>query len=265
MTSPVYALVAAAGRGRRFGAPEPKQYQRIAGKTLLYFAVRALARHPRIAQLFVVLAPDDGSFRRFDWGEFGARLEPLYCGGASRAASVYNGLLAARDAIGGSDWVVVHDAARPCLGHEELERLFAEVGEDDAGGLLALPVADTLKRGDAEGRVVATEPRNGLWVAQTPQMFRYGVLLEALRAGDLARLTDEARAVEALGLKPRLVLGSALNLKVTYPEDLALAELILRSREGASVKKARAGRAEGERTRPERETGKNRNRGSKSA
>ena len=160
------------------------------------------------SQVFVVLAQGDEHFGRCDWREFGAKLEPLYCGGESRAASVFNGLLAARDTITASDWVLVHDAVRPCLGREELDRLFVELGEEDTGGLLAVPVADTLKRANRESRVAHTEPRDNLWLAQTPQMFRYRLLIEALRATDPALTTDEASAIEALGLKPRLVMGS---------------------------------------------------------
>jgi 2-C-methyl-D-erythritol 4-phosphate cytidylyltransferase len=213
------------------GVPTPKQYLEIAGRPLLYHALAALARHPRIEQTFVVLAPGDARFPARGWRELGAKVTPLYCGGETRAASVFNGLLAARDAIGSGDWVLVHDAARPCLGREELDRLFGELEADETGGLLAVPVADTLKRANRDARVAGTEPRDNLWLAQTPQMFRYRVLLEALRAADPAAVTDEARAVEALGLKPRLVMGDTRNIKVTYPEDLALAELILRSRQ----------------------------------
>lgn len=227
---PAYALIPAAGVGARMGCAAPKQYLEIAGRPLLSYAVRAMARHPAIARVFVVLAPDDAYFRRLDWEEFGARLAPLYCGGATRAASVLNGLLAARDAIGAQEWVLVHDAVRPCLGRPELDRLFSEIGDDDTGGLLALPVADTVKRADRDSRVSRTEPRDSLWLAQTPQMFRYRVLLEALRGADPASVTDEASAIERVGLKPRLVMGDARNIKVTYPQDLALAEQILNSR-----------------------------------
>src|SRR5688572_5729610 len=228
-----YALLPAAGSGSRMGVPMPKQYLEIAGRPLLYHALSALARHPRIEQAFVVLAPGDGRFPAGGWRELGAKVTALYCGGETRAASVFNGLLAARDAIAGADWVLVHDAARPCLGREELDRLFGELETDDTGGLLAVPVADTLKRANRDARVAGTEPRDNLWLAQTPQMFRYRVLVEALRAADPAVVTDEARAIETLGLKPRLVMGDTRNIKVTYPEDLALAELILRSREPA--------------------------------
>ncbi|HXF65578.1 MAG TPA: 2-C-methyl-D-erythritol 4-phosphate cytidylyltransferase [Burkholderiales bacterium] len=229
-----YALVPAAGAGSRLNAALPKPYVQIAGRPLLYFALGALAAHPRIEQVFVVLAPGDRHYARHDWSEFGAKVEPLYCGGETRAASVFNGLLAVRDAVSGPDWVLVHDAARPCLARAELDRLFAEAGEDETGGLLALPVADTVKRAGSEARVAATEPRDNLWLAQTPQMFRYRLLVEALARAAEQAVTDEAAAVERMGLKPRLVMGSTLNLKVTFPEDLALAELVLRSRRGGA-------------------------------
>jgi 2-C-methyl-D-erythritol 4-phosphate cytidylyltransferase len=125
------------------------------------------------------------------------------------------------------DWVLVHDAARPCLARADVDRLISAVGEDENGGILAVPLADTLKRADDQQRIAATEPRERLWLAQTPQMFRHGTLLRAL--GGAAVVTDEAAAVEALGLKPRLVPGSLRNLKVTYPEDVALASLVLGS------------------------------------
>lgn len=210
------------------GRQVPKQYLELAGRPLLYHAIARLCAQPALEQVFVVLAQDDAHFAHCDWSEFSFKLAPLYCGGETRAASVFNGLLAVRDAVASSDWVLVHDAARPCLGNAELARLMSEAGEDATGGLLAVPVADTLKRANREGRVVQTEPRDHLWCAQTPQMFRYRLLLEALRATDHALVTDEASAVESLGLKPRLVTGDARNIKVTHPSDLALAELILR-------------------------------------
>ena len=225
----------------------PKQYLTVAGRPLLYHSLVALARDPRVEQVFVVLAQGDDHFRRHDWRELGARVEPLYCGGETRAASVFNGLLAARDSIAASDWVLVHDAARPCLGREELDRLFGELEVDETGGLLAVPVADTLKRGNRESRVAATEPRDNLWLAQTPQMFRYRLLIEALRAADPAVVTDEASAIEGLGLKPKLVMGDTRNIKVTFAEDLVLAELILGSYQRSAVsvqpKRARSGGA----------------------
>ena len=222
------ALVPAAGSGTRMGAETPKQYLEIGGRPLLYHAVRQLAANPIIERVLVVLAPGDRRFSAIRWEGIEDRIEPLYCGGAERCATVFNGLLAARDAVEGDDWVLVHDAARPCVTAAALQRLIDEVGEDEAGGLLALPVADTLKRANGEDRIATTVSRESLWQAQTPQMFRYGLLLEALRRTAKDPVTDEAGAIERIGLKPRLVMGEARNLKITYPEDLELARLIVR-------------------------------------
>ena len=209
----------------------PKQFQPLAGKPLLWHALRALDITP-IEMIFVVLAKDDRQFRAHDWSAFSGRIQPLYCGGATRAESVHNGLIAAMAGIDADDWVLVHDAARPCLPRADLERLIAECQGDAIGGILALPVAETVKRvaKDETGvaRVARSEDRSQLWLAQTPQMFRVGLLAQALRAAQ-GEVTDEAGAVERLGLQPRLVLGSRRNIKVTYAEDLAIAEAILRS------------------------------------
>ncbi len=142
-------------------------------------------------------------------------------------AAGLNGLIAAASAVDPNDWILVHDAARPLVGKPELRRLIDETASDAVGGILAIPVVDTVKRADDERRIVATESREGLWRAQTPQMFRHGMLLRALR--EVEHVTDEASAVERLGYKPRLVEGSARNLKVTLPSDLAIAEAIFRS------------------------------------
>ncbi|MFZ2267057.1 MAG: 2-C-methyl-D-erythritol 4-phosphate cytidylyltransferase [Azonexus sp.] len=223
-----YAIVPAAGSGSRFGAEMPKQYLDLLGRPLIYHTLAALTACPEIDRVWVVLSPDDTWWSRYDWSELGAKLETLRCGGATRADSVNNGLRAAAMVAADDDWVLVHDAARPCLSAAMLAGLFNELANDPVGGILAVPVADTLKRADAEQRVAATEPRDGLWQAQTPQMFRYGRLLEALEK--CREVTDEAGAVEALGLKPKLVRGDSTNLKVTYPTDLALAAMILRGR-----------------------------------
>lgn len=225
-----FALIPAAGSGMRMGAGTPKQYAPLAGKPLLQHAVQVLCAHPRIEQVFVVLSPGDERFGACDWSACGDRVSALFCGGETRAASVFNGLLAVNDAIDGIDWVLVHDAARPCLRTGDIDRLIAEVGDSEVGGLLGVPVADTLKRANADREAVHTEARENLWRAQTPQMFRYRVLIEALRRADIAAVTDESSAVEQTGARPKLVPGSATNLKVTYPEDLALAELILKNR-----------------------------------
>ena len=222
-----FGLIPAAGTGLRFGEALPKQYQRLCGRPMLEHAVRALARASAIQKIYVVLAPDDEHFRTCAWDGIDAQVVALYCGGATRAASVFNGLIAVRGAVDDRDWLLVHDAARPCLTHQELTRLLADVGDDEVGGLLASPVSDTLKCADAQGRANATVPRENLWRALTPQMFRYRLLVEALHAADHTRITDEAAAIEALGLKPRLVPGAATNLKVTYPEDLLIARAII--------------------------------------
>jgi len=220
-----FGLIPAAGAGERMGEGMPKQYLELLGRPMLYHSVKALLADPRIATVFVVLAPDDHAFKRHPWGEFGERIAPLYCGGATRRDSVLNGLIAASSAVEPEDWMLVHDAARPCLGERELQRLLDALSADEVGGILAVPVADTLKRAGPAGRIRTTEPRGDLWQAQTPQMFRHDLLLQAL--GRSGIVTDEAGAIEALGLKPKLVRGSTMNMKVTYAEDLPLAQAIL--------------------------------------
>jgi len=221
--------VRAARAGERAAAEHPKQYLPLAGKPMLWHAVRAVCCAP-VETVFVVLAAGDEDFKRHDWSAFGGKLSPLYCGGDSRRDSVYNGLVAMAGALSPDDWVLVHDAARPCLARNDLESLIKEASTDEIGGILALPVTDTLKKAakDEAGvqRVAGTEDRAQLWQAQTPQMFRLGLLARALREAKGA-VTDEASAVEQLGLRPRLVAGSRDNLKVTWPEDFALAESIL--------------------------------------
>ena len=223
-----YAIVPAAGSGARFGSEVPKQYLELAGKPLIYHTVKALCRCPRIERVWVILSPGDDWWQAYDWTGLGPKLGALFCGGASRGESVINGLAAIAGEVADDDWVLVHDAARPCLSQPMLDSLFDQLADDPVGGILAVPVADTLKRADGQQRVAATESRAGRWQAQTPQMFRYRLLREAL-AGNVA-LTDEAGAIEAAGLSPRLVRADASNLKVTFPADLRLAELILQGR-----------------------------------
>jgi len=223
-----FAIVPAAGSGSRFGAEKPKQYLSLLGRPLIHHTLAALVACPEIERVWVVLSPDDAEWSRHDWSDLGAKLETVRCGGATRADSVGNGLRAAAMVAADDDWVLVHDAARPCLSADMLAALLRELADDPVGGILAVPVADTLKRADAEQRIAATEPRDGLWQAQTPQMFRYGRLAEALE--NCRAVTDEAGAIEAMGLKPKLVKGDSTNLKVTFPADLALAAMILRGR-----------------------------------
>ncbi|MGG1943390.1 2-C-methyl-D-erythritol 4-phosphate cytidylyltransferase [Trinickia sp. NRRL B-1857] len=230
MTSRFFALIPCAGTGSRSGAPMPKQYRSVAGRELLHFTLAAFDACPELAQTLVVISPDD---THFDAGRFAPlRFDVRRCGGASRQASVRNGLDALGEmGAGDDDWVLVHDAARPGITPELIRSLISALADDAVGGIMALPVADTLKRVDAASgdRIARTEARNGLWQAQTPQMFRIGMLREAIARAerDGHDLTDEASAIEWLGHAPRLVQGSLRNFKVTYPEDFALAEAIL--------------------------------------
>ncbi len=221
------ALVPAAGSGSRFGAALPKQYTDLAGQPLLRHAIARLASHPSIDRVVVVLSPDDTRFDALDLAGLRPIIEARRCGGDTRAASVLAGLRSLAGQVTPDDWILVHDAARPCLPDSVIDRLVATLADDAVGGIAALPVADTLKRADADARIETTVARSGLWAAQTPQMFRYGVLLDALEHADLDQVTDEAGAVEARGLSPRLVEGDPANLKVTYPRDLQLAAQLL--------------------------------------
>ena len=225
MSDQLFGLIPAAGAGERMGRDKPKQYLPLSGHPMLYHSVNALLASGRIDTVFVILAAGDGEFRRHDWSEFGERIAPLYCGGVTRHESVLNGLIAVSAIVQPEDWMLVHDAARPCLSQTELLRLLDTLADDDVGGILAVPVSDTLKRADADGQIQATEARDHLWRAQTPQMFRHGLLLQAMSR--TAKVTDEAGALEAFGLKPKLVQGGSGNLKVTYAEDLQLAQFIL--------------------------------------
>ena len=225
-----YALIPAAGSGSRMGGNVEKQYLPLNAVPMIAHAMMVLAREPRIARIFVVLSPTDKRWNNYAWQGWEERIEVLRCGGATRAETVLNGLQTMAAMCAADDWVLVHDAARPCLPDDMLGKLLDEVADDPVGGLLAVPVADTLKRAARElasgVRSESTVPRAGLWQAQTPQMFRHGTLVEALRAAG-SDMTDEASAIEQLGLQPRLVESDSRNLKVTYPQDLELAGLIL--------------------------------------
>lgn len=226
------ALIPAAGSGSRMGHELPKQYLSLNQQPMIYHAINTLWQSRLITRILVILAPGDLEWFKYDWSQFSEKLTILSCGGITRAESVLNGLIAAKqnDLVQSDDWILVHDAARPCLTSTQLENLIRELAEDEVGGLLAVPVADTLKRSNAGHRIIQTESRENLWQAQTPQMFRYDLLTQALHNAANANITDDASAIEALGLHPRLVLSDAYNFKVTYPQDLALAELILQER-----------------------------------
>jgi 2-C-methyl-D-erythritol 4-phosphate cytidylyltransferase len=242
-----FALVPAAGVGSRSGADRPKQYVPLAGRAMIAHTLAALAGVPRIEATLVVLSDEDNQFDTAVPGFEGDRGWVARCGGATRAETVANGLQVLRErGVQPHDWVLVHDAARCLIRPEWIERLIEACDPDEVGGLLALPVADTLKDGcsdaganasadasananAASARVAGTVDRRGKWAAQTPQMFRWGLLAPALAQG-VDGITDEASAVEALGHRPLLVEASMENFKVTYPADFALAERLLRSR-----------------------------------
>ncbi|MGQ5523372.1 2-C-methyl-D-erythritol 4-phosphate cytidylyltransferase [Chitinimonas sp. PSY-7] len=228
------ALLPAAGSGSRMTADRPKQYLPLLGKPLLFHTLLALADTPEIDQVVLVLSPEDTGFDAALTGidldsELSGKLTVLRCGGDSRAETVRNGLTAIASNLATDDWVLVHDAARPCLRSTIVSKLIVSLRDDPVGGLLAVPIADTLKRADSAERIAATVPRDALWRAQTPQMFRHGMLLAALQTGADGSITDEASAIEAQGLAPRLVMGDERNIKVTYPTDLALAALYLQA------------------------------------
>jgi 2-C-methyl-D-erythritol 4-phosphate cytidylyltransferase len=229
VTARYWLIVPAAGRGERFGSGIPKQYLMVAGQTVLEHAVSPFLDDVRLDGVVVALAAGD---RRF--GELALARDPrvrTVTGGAARADSVRAALAGIAEATSRDPWVLVHDAVRPCLSKAGRDRLLAALARARDGALLAIPVADTLKRANSEGRVESTVARDGLWQAQTPQAFRLSTLREAL--SQAADASDESVAAERLGLRPQLVPGEASNLKVTLPEDLKLAEFILDTRAGA--------------------------------
>lgn len=224
-----FALVPCAGVGERAQSGGPKQYARLGARCVVAHTLAALAEVPELEATLVVLAPGDTAFETQVPAFTGARAWVARCGGASRAGSVANGLVELRSrGAAESDWVLVHDAARCLLRPALVRALIDACRDDEVGGLLALPLADTLKQA-AGGRVAATVPRADKWLAQTPQMFRLALLRRALAAAGPA-VSDEAGAVEALGLSPRLVHGEAENFKLTWPSDLALAARLLETR-----------------------------------
>ncbi len=224
----IWFVIAAAGRSERYGGSTPKPYLRLAGKTLLEHCLRTLTSVKGIAGGVAVLNAGDRRFERLP-GLLRSRVVAV-AGGPTRAGSVLNGLQALITADEG-DWVLVHDAARPCVSRKDVEALISSCRRDQVGGLLALPVADTVKQADDDGRSLRSVPRERLWHAQTPQMFRLGALVRAL-SQSLAEgfdATDEAAAIEKLGLRPLLVPGNPQNIKVTRPTDLAFAEAAYRA------------------------------------
>ncbi len=223
-TGHVHALIPAAGRGTRYGGAVLKQYLPVAGKAVLAHAIRAFQFHPLITDITVVLAEDDQWFESA-LGSLSAAVQTV-TGGTTRAQSVRNGLRSIAENHPGSNWVLIHDAARPCLSPDSLDRLLEQGLSSADGAILAMPVGDTLKRAGEAQEIVATVDRSGLWAAQTPQLFRLDALAAAIdSAHEQGReLTDEASAMEFVGARPKLVMGSSENIKVTHSSDLAIVE-----------------------------------------
>jgi 2-C-methyl-D-erythritol 4-phosphate cytidylyltransferase len=224
----IHALIPAAGRSVRFGGTTLKQYAHLLGMPVIAHSITAVHRHPAVVTVTVALAPDDGIFEPLIRPSFPTMR--TVTGGDSRAETVMNGIESIRRDAPDIDWVLVHDAARPCLSRENLERLIRAGLASAGGAILARPVSDTLKLADEGGLIERTVDRSRYWAAQTPQLFRLGDLGEhlaaALAAGESP--TDEAAAMERAGVRPLLVQGSATNIKITGAEDLVLAEYILR-------------------------------------
>lgn len=224
----LWALLPCAGNGSRSGAAGPKQYECVAGQPMVLHTLAAFAAVPRLHGVLVVVSAGDGFFENRQ-SVLGASVSVAPCGGSTRAQSVLNGLNALlAQGADVQDWVLVHDAARCLVTPQQIQALISACEGDAVGGLLALKLPDTLKR-EVNGRVAQTVDRSDKWLAQTPQMFRLGALRAALQAAGDA-VTDEASAMEMAGYSPLLVEGSAQNFKVTYPQDFALAEAVLRSR-----------------------------------
>ncbi len=234
MTQRLWAIIPAAGRGSRFASERPKQYMPLAGRTVIEHSASALLAEPQISAVLFALHPSDEQFSSLPLSHH-PRVRAVV-GGSERADSVEMALLTLRGEASDADWVLVHDAARPCLASADLSALIQATLSQQRGGLLAAPIVDTVKRAGQANEVEETLDRSGLWRALTPQVFRYGELVSSLRYCREHRLTvtDEASAIEHCGGSVQLVAGSAANIKVTYPEDLALAEFYLQaqSREG---------------------------------
>ncbi|WP_416192733.1 2-C-methyl-D-erythritol 4-phosphate cytidylyltransferase [Neisseria sp. CCUG12390] len=221
------ALIPAAGVGARFGAGKPKQYVEINGKTVLQHTVGIFERHPQIDFTAVIVSPEDNFFQTAS-----DKVGVFKVGGETRAETVRNGvnILLQQGIAAETDNILVHDAARCCLPAEAVSRLIDTAADAEQGGILAVPVADTLKRAAEDGRIEETVSRTGLWQAQTPQLFQTALLQRALSVADLERVTDEASAVEMLGVKPLLVSGDTRNLKLTLPQDEFIVRLLLANR-----------------------------------
>ena len=217
-----HVIIPAAGIGNRMANVLPKQYMPLTGKPIISHTIEVFFNNPRITSIHVALSADDAFWRSLELDP-ASKLKLHYTGGESRSETVLNTLQVIE--VADDDWMLVHDAARPGLTSALLDYFLNTLENDTVGGLLALPVADTLKQADNANRTEKTIPRDSLWQAQTPQMFRYHTLKNALKTFNGVP-TDEAEAIEALGLQPKLVQGELRNLKVTYPQDLEMLEAL---------------------------------------
>jgi len=224
-----WVIVPAAGSGRRFAAPLPKQYVLLANKPVLAHTLSNLLAVPDLSAIVLVHSPEDTAWQSIS--EIQHKKICTTIGGDERVDSVRNGLLALADRAQANDWVLVHDAARPCCFSEDIATLIHILADHPVGGLLAMPITDTVKRSDLQQHSIETVDRNSLWRAQTPQMFRYGLLMDALNLPEGLPVTDEAQAIERSGFQPLLVKGKAANIKITHQDDLPLAEFYLSQRE----------------------------------
>ncbi|HLQ27118.1 MAG TPA: 2-C-methyl-D-erythritol 4-phosphate cytidylyltransferase [Acidiferrobacterales bacterium] len=236
-----WALVPAAGGGTRMRAACPKQYLPVRGRAVILHTLERLCSHARLQGVVVGLAPGDTY-----WSALNCRFPRLlgtFEGGGSRALTVLNGLRVLARHAKPEDWVLVHDAARPCLRHSDIDNLIRAIGQHDEGAVLGVPITDTLKRADEAGHILETVARTDLWRALTPQIFRLGSLARAIERAlkEGITVTDEASAMEYVGIRPRLVAGHPDNIKITLPDDLALAELYLRRQAGEGLPNEKAG------------------------
>jgi 2-C-methyl-D-erythritol 4-phosphate cytidylyltransferase len=224
-----WVIIPAAGTGSRMQVGKPKQYLQIADKTILEHTLDCFAHHSAIKEIFVAIANNDSHWEtlKIDNEVPVNKIE----GGQERCHSVFNALLHILPMANDDDWVLVHDAARPCLRQQDLDLMLSSLVDDEVGGILAVPVKDTMKRANEHGRIAMTVDRNELWHAQTPQMFRVGLLFRSIKAAleQNQLITDEASAIELAGAKPMLIEGHTDNIKITQPEDLHQAQLILQS------------------------------------
>lgn len=221
-----HVIIPAAGLGSRMGLEKPKQYLSMHNQTLIERVIRVFDNISLVNSIHIALHPNDEIWKELNLS-FSSKVSIHYCGGESRAETVLNTLQTIKDHADNSDWVLVHDAARPGIEEKDVERLIHALKDDLVGGLMAYPLADTIKKSDEENRVVESPSREHLWQAQTPQMYRYKMLKDALEKFD-GTPTDESQAIERLGEKPKLIKGNFKNFKVTYPEDLNILEQLIK-------------------------------------